>query len=174
MSCLVLSKTDGRQVLKLADDLTITAQIKIIYYYWNIVFSFTCMTLNALNCFVIIRNPNPLINISPVLYLFIGYQYFVTIYIGFIKINNPTSIYFMNRIEYFIGVASWNMVVAQLVFRLLVIKYNEQLHGRRLFLFLTCFVVFIFIHFLAVISEDSNELLHEDFNEVTRLSGRSF
>ncbi|KAI6193089.1 hypothetical protein M3Y96_00981100 [Aphelenchoides besseyi] len=174
MSCFASNETAE---LKFADDLEITIHAKNVYFYWNTFFSFISMLLNALICVVIIRNPNPLIKIKPMLlansinnflfagsyfffgrYFFIGYKYIIIVYMGFIKLENPTLMFLTNFTDFILSMASWVMSVTQFVYRYFIVKNNKQPHP---FYFITFSLFLLGLHLLAAADINSNERLDE-------------
>ncbi|KAI6180644.1 hypothetical protein M3Y98_00743100 [Aphelenchoides besseyi] len=174
MSCFRLNESTGRSILEYANDREYHSQIRncfpVIQFYWNILFTLSAMLLNALLCVAIVRFPNPLIKISPMLlansivdffYSFIGYNVIFTLFTGFIEISNPTILKLMNLLVVAVNMASMNVIVAQFIYRFL----NEKPRGRRLYWFLSfCFLLGGF-HFFAIIIGNSSDLSAEDIED---------
>ncbi|KAI6231032.1 hypothetical protein M3Y95_00338700 [Aphelenchoides besseyi] len=189
MNCFAVNETTNRNVLTFADDREFNVRIQTIYFYWNLTFSCSCMILNALLCTAIIRFPNPLIKISPMLFvntiidflfasfsfffgssIFVGYNRGFIIYDGLINISDPRIARGVFIFSSILAVATWKVIVAQFVYRLLLVRYNEKPRGRRLY----CFLIFFFVlgasHILAFIIEgNAYKLSTEDIEDTSNI-----
>ncbi|KAI6170129.1 hypothetical protein M3Y98_01207500 [Aphelenchoides besseyi] len=184
MSCFRLNETTGRNILEYADDVEFNAQIRIIHRYWSMFFSLISMTLNALLCVVIFRSSNSTIKISPMLlansiidfllaavyfingrYIFVAYNRLFTLVNGFIGITNPICFRLLNVSVNVLTIASWHVIFAQFLYRMLLVKYNEPPRNRRLYLFLAfCFGLYA-LHLLIVLRGFFYVLPNEDIED---------
>ncbi|KAI6170118.1 hypothetical protein M3Y98_01206200 [Aphelenchoides besseyi] len=175
MNCFAVNETTERNVLEYANDLEISAQIRIIRYQWNLVFTSLGMILNALVCIAILRFPNPAIKINPLLlchsiidflfaliyflfgrYLFVGYNRVYTVYDGIVQVSGPIVLLFINLAMIVILIASWNITIAQFLYRHVVVVC--------FFFLLFCFL-FVATHLYTMLGGFSAPSSSEDIEE---------
>ncbi|KAI6223887.1 hypothetical protein M3Y95_00824100 [Aphelenchoides besseyi] len=188
MSCFRLNETTGRNILEFADDVEFNSQIRIIHQYWSTFFSFISMALNALLCVVIFRSTNSTIKISPMLlvnsiidfllaavyfingrYIFVGYNRLFTLVNGFIGVTNSICFRLLNVSVNVLTIASWHIIVAQFIYRLLMVKYNETPRNRRLYLFLAFCIGLYAFHLIIVLRGFFYVLPTEDIEDSVRI-----
>ncbi|KAI6223913.1 hypothetical protein M3Y95_00827100 [Aphelenchoides besseyi] len=184
MSCFTVNETTGRNVLEYADDFEYNAKIRIVHRYWNLLFTFMSIILNALLCVVITRFSNPMIKINSMLfcnsiidllfasfyflfgrYSFIGYSRVFSFFTGFVQLTNPNLYRLMTFCVIAINVASMNVVIAQFIFRYLLVRFNEQPRGRRLYWFLSFCILLTGLHLLVIVGGNSAHLSAEDIED---------
>ncbi|KAI6220449.1 hypothetical protein M3Y95_01041200 [Aphelenchoides besseyi] len=168
MSCFSLNVTTGRNILEYADDLESTKTILTIHYYWQNTFAFSSMILNVLLFTAILRFPSSAIKISPMLlwntiidilnsavyilfgrYAIVGYNRAFTLFAHF-QASNVVEFRYINFAITSINAMSTNAVVAQYVYRLMLVRNGEKPRGRRLICLLCFCILLTTVHSLAL------------------------
>ncbi|KAI6192952.1 hypothetical protein M3Y96_00966900 [Aphelenchoides besseyi] len=166
MNCFRLNETTGRNVLEYADDFESTKTILTTHYYWHNFFALSSMIFNALLCTAILRFPNSTIKISSMLLCNTMIDILNSaIYIIFGRTSNATEFLYINFAITSVNAMSTNAVVAQFVYRLMLVKNGEQPRGRRLLCLLFFSILLTTFHSFALNAASTNYISDEDVED---------